>query len=176
MWCAALAILAVAAVPSVCSAQPAAASKLKAAFTLNFVKFTEWPDLKQGLPILVCVASDDGIADAITQVMRGQSVGGRAIEVARVAADGGIRDCHLLFVTERVPRRLAAILEGAKHLPMLIVSDVEQSAKHGVTIELFLENGRLRFAINIDAMERSLIKVSSQLLSLAKIVRDTDTP
>src|SRR6185295_6665405 len=72
VWSAWLAILAVAAVPSVCSAQAAAASKLKAAFTLNFVKFTEWPDLKPGQPILVCVASDESIADAMTQVMIGQ--------------------------------------------------------------------------------------------------------
>ena len=58
---------------------------------------------------------------------------------------------------------------------MLTVSDVEQSAKHGVMIEFFLEKDRLRFAINIDTMERARIKVSSRLLSLATIVRDTDT-
>ena len=43
---------------------------------------------------------------------------------------------------------------------------------HGVMIELFLENDRLRFAVNIDTMERSSIKLSSRLLALAQIVRD----
>jgi hypothetical protein len=175
-WSAGLAIMAIAAVPSVCSAQSAAASKLKAAFTLNFVKFTEWPNLRPGLPFLVCVTSDESLVEAMTEVMSGQSVGGRAIQVARVAPDGAVRDCHLLFVTERQPQRFAATLEAARRLPILVVSDVEQSAKHGVTIELFQENGRLRFAINIDAMERSLVKVSSRLLTLAKIVRDIETP
>ena len=126
VWRAGLAMLATAAVPSVCSAQPAAASNLRAAFTLNFIKLTEWPNLKPGLPILVCVASDESVADAITQVMVGQSVGGRAIEVARVAPDGAVRDCHLLFVTERQPPRLAAILEGVKRLSMLIVREVAE--------------------------------------------------
>ena len=57
---------------------------------------------------------------------------------------------------------------------MLTVSDVERSASHGAVIELFEEDGRLRFAINIDSVERSRIKVSSRLLDLAKIVRDAD--
>ena len=57
---------------------------------------------------------------------------------------------------------------------MLTVSDVERSASYGAVIELYKEGGRLRFAINIDSMARSRIKVSSRLLDLAKIVRDAD--
>jgi hypothetical protein len=171
-----LAILIVAALPSIAFAQPAAASALKAAFTLNFVKFTEWPDLKPGLPILVCVYAEDSIADALTQVMRNQAVGGHAIRLVRIAPDAAVRDCQVLLVTEREPRRFAAILEQAGRFPVLTVSDVEQSAKHGAIIEFFQESGRLRFAINLDTMERSRIKVSSRLLSLAKVVRDADTP
>ena len=40
-------------------------------------------------------------------------------------------------------------------------------------VELFRENGRMRFAINIDTMERSPVRLSSRLLALAKIARDT---
>lgn len=167
-----LAILAVAAAPAVCSAQVATASTLKAAFTLNFVKFTEWPDPKPGKPILACVAAEDSIADAMTRAMNGQSVVGRAIHVVRIRPDGPVRDCDLLFVTEREPQRLAAILAEASRFAVLTVSDVEQSARHGAIIEFFLEGGRLRFAINIDTLERSRIKVSSRVLTLAKIVRD----
>ena len=163
----------VAAVPSVCFAQTAAASALKAAYTLNFVKFTEWPDLKPELPILVCVSAEESVVEAMTQVMKGQSVSGRAIRVTRTAPDT-VGDCHLLFVTEREPRRLTTILKDASRVPMLTVSDVEQSATHGVIVELFLESGHLRFKINLDTMERSRVKISSRLLSLAKIVRDAD--
>jgi YfiR/HmsC-like len=172
---AALVIVAVAAAPSVCCAQAAAASTLKAAFTLNFVKFSEWPDLKPGLPISICVSSEDSIAEAMTEAMSGQSVGGRAIHVVRLASDGALGGCHLLFLNEGGPRPLAETLEVAGRLPILTISDVEQSAKHGAIVEFIQESGRLRFAINIDTMERSHIKLSSRLLSLAKIVRDSST-
>ena len=58
--------------------------------------------------------------------------------------------------------------------PWLLLNGGERSASHGAVIELFEEDGRLRFAINIDSVERSRIKVSSRLLDLAKIVRDAD--
>ena len=171
---AALALLLLTIIPSVSVAQTTSASMLKAAFTLNFVKFTEWPGLKEGVPILVCVPTDENIASAMTRTMNGQSVDGHAIHVMRLVPTGAVRDCHLLFVTEREPRRLVAILEEASQSSMLTVSDVEQSALHGVVIEFFLEKNRLRFAVNVDMMERARIKMSSRLLSLATIVRDTD--
>jgi uncharacterized protein DUF4154 len=82
-----------------------------------------------------------------------------------------VGDCDLLFVTEREPARLATIVEETRRFPVLTVSDVEDSAKRGVMIEFFTESDRLRFAINVDTLERSRIKVSSRVLTLAKIVR-----
>ncbi|HLG53858.1 MAG TPA: YfiR family protein [Vicinamibacterales bacterium] len=171
-----LALAIVAAVPEVCGAQSVAPSTLKAAFTLNFVKFTTWPDLKPTMPILVCVLGDDTVALAMTQVMTGQTVDGHAVRVARLAPNHTTRDCNLLFLTDRDPQRLAASLEAVSRLQILTVSDVEQSSRRGAIIEFNLQNNRLGFVINVDAMERSRIKISSRLLLLAAIVRDTDTP
>ncbi|MGH9375276.1 MAG: YfiR family protein, partial [Terriglobia bacterium] len=46
----------------------------------------------------------------------------------------------------------------------------EDFAKQGVMINLFLEADKVRFAINPAAAARAGISISSQLLSLAKIV------
>ena len=155
-------------------AQPVPASALKAAFVLNFIKFTEWREVEAGTPISVCVPEDETIGDVMAQTMRGRSVNGHRLQVHRRAAGDPVRDCQVLFMTERDPRRLTAMLEAASDVPILTVSDVERSASHGVAIELFEDDGRLRFAINVDSVERSGIKVSSRLLDLAKIVRDAD--
>jgi hypothetical protein len=44
----------------------------------------------------------------------------------------------------------------------------------GGTIEFTLEDSRVRFAINTDAVDRSGLKFSSKLLALAKIVHDDE--
>jgi hypothetical protein len=163
----------VAARPWTGTAQPIAASTLKAAFMLNFAKFTEWPAREPGLPIVICVSDSDEVADAMARTVKGQMIGGRALQVSQIAAVGAVRDCQLLFVADREPRRLAAILGEASRFPVLTVSDIEQSSTNGVMVELFRENGRMRFAINIDILGRSPVKISSQILALAKITRDT---
>ena len=42
--------------------------------------------------------------------------------------------------------------------------------------ELYLEDGRMRFAINVDAAERAGLRLSSRLLGLARITRTADVP
>ena len=169
-----LALITVIAVPAVCFAEAAAASILKTAFTVNFVKFTVWPDLRKGQPIQVCVSAEATLAEAMAEAFSGQSVDGHPIHVARTIPPAGLGGCQLLYVSERDPRRFAAIMDEAAGLPLLTVSDIEGSARRGSIIELFMEHGRLRFAINIDALERSRLKISSRLLSLAKTVRNSE--
>lgn len=174
VWCAGLAMCLAAGISAVGRAQPVPASALKSAFVMNFIKFTEWRDVDAAAPIKLCLPAEETIGDVMAQTMRGQSVNGRRVSVHRIAAVDAVRDCQVLFLTERDPQRLRTILAAASHAPMLTVSDVERSASYGAVIELYKEGGRLRFAINIDSMARSRIKVSSRLLDLAKIVRDAD--
>ena len=55
---------------------------------------------------------------------------------------------------------------------MLTVSDAARFAQTGGMVELFIEDGRMRFAVNVDALQRARVRLSSRVLALAKIVRD----
>jgi hypothetical protein len=59
-----------------------------------------------------------------------------------------------------------------KTLPVLTVSDGKDFSQAGGIIELFVESGRMRFAINMDAAEGSGLRLSSRLLGLAKVTRN----
>ena len=144
---------------------------VKAAFLYNFAKFTEWPALASGAPIAICVAGDDGVAAVLVEIVRGQNISGHALEV-RVSQDSTTwRVCHLLFIADAEIRRSAIGLGGVAALPVLTVSDGKGFSQEGGIIELYVEGGRMRFAINLDAVERSGLRLSSRLLGLAKVVR-----
>lgn len=54
-------------------------------------------------------------------------------------------------------------------------------AERGGGVQFFLENNRLRFAVNLDVVQRAKLNLSSKLLSLARIVheiirRETEMP
>jgi hypothetical protein len=173
-------LLAVAIAAAVCRgpvvhAQTAAAAEVKAAWLINFAKFTEWPALSSGSAARVlCVVGDDRVSAALTEAVRGQSAEGRPLTSVRVTPDADARTCHVLFVSDVALRTSRAVLDSVRTLPILTVSDASRFAESSGMIELFLQNERMRFSVNLEAVERSKLRISSRLLSFANIVRGTD--
>jgi hypothetical protein len=151
---------------------PASDVAIKAAFLYNVAKFTEWPALAAGAPLMLCVMGDARVAIALVETVRSQRIGGHAIEAKAIGSDTPTRSCDVLFISTSETRRTAALLDGLKSLPILTVSDGKDFARSSGVIELFVDSGRMRLTINTDAVDRSGLHLSSRLLGLAKIVRD----
>jgi len=159
--------------PAASHGDTAAASDVavKAAFLYNFAKFTEWPALAPGAPILVCVVGDDAVAAALVDTVKGQKISGHALDISRPQDSGTWHACHLLFITDAESRRSGGGLGGLKMLPVLTISDGKGFCDASGIIELYVEAGRMRFAINVDAADGSGLHLSSRLLGLARVVR-----
>jgi len=145
---------------------------VKAAFLYNFAKFTDWPAFPANAPLAICIVGDDGIAEALLETVRHQKIDGHPIEVRRPESIQMWWSCHELFIAEGETRRFASGLTAVKTMPVLTVSDEKGFAQTGGIIELYVEGGRTRFAINLDAAGRPGLRLSSRLLGLAKVVRD----
>jgi hypothetical protein len=146
---------------------------VKAAFLFNFAKFVEWPALPAAAPLVVCIVGHDGIAAAFIETVRGQNISGHSFDVWVLQDSSRWRACHLLFIADAETRRSAGGLDEIKRLPVLTVSDNKGFALAGGIIELYVEAGRMRFAINLDAADRAGLRVSSRLLGLAKVIRNS---
>ena len=64
------------------------------------------------------------------------------------------------------PAQVAAILAAVRGAPVLTISDVDDFARHGGIAQMFVENGRMRFDLNLEAAKRSRLQLSSKLLVL----------
>ncbi|MEP7304320.1 MAG: YfiR family protein [Acidobacteriota bacterium] len=148
-------------------ADPVPEVVVKAAFLYNFVRFAEWPSLSAGAPIAACIVGDADIADALVDTVRGQTISGHVIDVSRPRDGVNWRSCQLLFVGDGETRRAAAGLDGIKALPVLTVSDGTGFSAGGGIIEIYVDGGRMRFAINVDAADHSGLHLSARLLGLA---------
>ena len=153
-------------------AQSASAPALKAAFLYNFAKFAEWPvDAQASGPIAICVLGDAAVADALDATVQGKTIDGREVAVVRAKPDG-LRACHLLYVSGLDQRRSQQIVDELKAAPVMTVSDRDRFAESGGVAAFFVEGGKMRFAINLDAAQRARLRISSRLLNLAKLVKD----
>lgn len=147
--------------------------QVKAAFLYNFAKFTEWPDdgrvAREG-GYTLCIVGRDPFGAALDEIA-GRQVHGLPLRVRRAVSLDTVRDCQILFVSESEERRLPELLRAIEARPVLTVSDIDGFADAGGMIGLALADRRLQFDVNLGAATRSNLRISSQLLKLARSVR-----
>lgn len=146
---------------------------IKAAFLYHFLTYTEWPDSAAGAtgPLVVGVYQTDPFGEVLDKIASTKKVANRSIEVRRIASPAETQGCHLLFVPGAAAEgSLAGLLAATANHPVMLVGETAGFANQGGAAEFYLEGNRVRFAINTDVVEKQQLKVSSKLLSLAKIV------
>jgi len=77
---------------------------------------------------------------------------------------------HILIISASEKAWLPAMLSGLGEASVLTVSDMEHFTERGGMISLRLVGQKVRFDINLDATERAGLKLSSQLLRLARAI------
>jgi hypothetical protein len=173
-----LAVIAVLVAPPQLTADNSTAAissvEVKAAFLYNFVKFAEWPSRPPKEPIALCIVGDEPIAVALVGTVKGKTIDGHPLHIERPQESASWRACQLLFIADAEAGRSRAGVRGIQTLPVLTVSDGKDFSGTGGMIEFYLERGRMRFMVNVDAVERSGLHLSSLLLGLAEIRRDGD--
>jgi hypothetical protein len=152
--------------------QTATEESVTAAFLLNFARFTQWPvePRSASSPMLLCVA-DPGVADELDEAARGRMIHQRRIEVRRVSPDETLSSCDVLFVGRTDSAKLTQLLASLEGTSVLTVSDADSFAEQGGVIGLYVEDGRMRFAINLRAAKAAGLGLSAQLLNLARVIR-----
>jgi hypothetical protein len=161
------------------TAQTKAATEyqVKAAFLYNFAKFVDWPpsaftDAKQ--PLDVCVYGRDPFGTALEDALLGKSIGERRVSLGRAMQFQDLVGCHVIFVSASVHEPAADLANRLKGRAVLLVGESEGFAASGGAIQFTIEDNRVHFVINPDAADRAGLKISSKLLALAKIVRDSN--
>ena len=156
--------------------QTASPLELRAAFIYNFAKFTEWPahSTAGDAPIAVCVVDDPRASEVFRQVVKGRTVGNHGLAVRTVGLTPELRSCQVVYAPDVDTERAADLLMTIGDAAVLSISDYEHFARMGGIANFVLEGGKMRFAINIDAAQRARLRVSSQLLALARVVKGSD--
>ena len=156
-------------------ANPSVEYQVKAAFLFNFAKFVEWPSdtfVSVNSPIILCVFGYDPLGSALDETIRGKAINNRAVVARRINELPDLKSCQLVFVSSVEYKHLSEVLKSLKGTSALVVGESDGFADCGGGIQIFLEDKKLRFAVNVDAIQRARLAVSSKLLALAKIVHD----
>jgi TonB family protein len=151
--------------------------EVKAAYLFNFAKLAEWP--RQSLPegsrelVIGVFGGQDEFADALKKIVAGRRVGTHPIAVRHVGSDEDMRSCQIVFFHAAERKRTAAAIAGLAQTGVLLVGEDGSFLQAGGMINLVIEDGKIRFELNNDALDRSEIHFSSRILMLANLQTET---
>lgn len=147
---------------------------IKAAFLYHFSTYVEWPaDVfpADGEPFVIGVFHSDPFGGALDEIAKSKTVGGHPIKVRLLKSTEGISSCQILFIPDSVTGdQRAGVLRSAQAGHAFVVGETDDFIERGGDAQFFLEGNKVRFAFSEKTTKREDIKVSSKLLSLAKIV------
>lgn len=147
---------------------------VKAAFLYNFVKFVDWPaeSFKSGEdPIRICTLGEGPMGRALDETLRGRTFAGRALLSIRISEPQQACDCQMVFISSPGQKPVRSILPKLRLTGLLTVGEADGFAEAGGMINLKLQEGKIHLEINAEAAERAQLRLSSKLLSLARVVK-----
>jgi hypothetical protein len=145
---------------------------VKAAFLLNFARFVEWPREAFSGPdssLTICILGDDPFGQTLDRIVEGEQVQNLAVAVRRVRDIPRSGSCQVIYLSDAAVRDRE--LMGGIRPGVLTVSSSESSLENGGMIEFAIEDRRVRFDINERAASAAGLRLSSQLLRVARSVR-----
>lgn len=149
--------------------------QVKAAFLLNFAQFVEWPatDFAGDSSIVIGILGKDPFGSYLHKLVEEDSTNGHPVVIRNFRTVREIKECHILYIN--LPSaRLDNTIRALPKKNILTVSDGSNFIKVGGMIrfknESNEEGNKIKLQINLDALKKTDIVVSSKLLRLSEIV------
>lgn len=146
--------------------------QVKAALIYNFLRFVELDkDSYKGNTIVICSFKGNILNEEVKK-LNGANVSQFVINFREIQDENNLDECSVLILNKRDDESLKKLLEETYLKKIFTISDIDGYGEKGVVINMFIADERVRFEINIEAATKSGVKISSRLLSLAKIIKN----
>jgi YfiR/HmsC-like len=170
-WRAAALLVTVCAWNFVCSstAQTPKESDVEAAYLFNFAKFMHEPAHSPD-SFTIAVVGKSPIGQMLDTITTNEQIDGRPLKVVHATTIDQARNCDIVFLSETETPRMDKDIAALAGSNALTVSNLPDFLQHGGMIQFQIVSNRVRFSVNLDAVSKAKITLSSELLKVAMSV------
>jgi uncharacterized protein DUF4154 len=145
--------------------------EVKAAYLYNFAKFVEWPPSSPKRDAFVIgILGRDPFGPLLDQAVSGKTVGERRLVVRRFAQPEQVAEVDMIFICASEAARVPDVLRRLEGTPTLTVGETEDFVGRGGMLGFRVSEEVVRFDVDLDQSSRAGLKVSSQLVRVARKV------
>jgi hypothetical protein len=148
--------------------------QVKAALIYNLAKFVEWPAValpETSTDMALCIVGEDPFGPDLDHTIAGKSVHRKRLTISRLRTVQDVAGCHIVFIGMLARPDLVQTLDAAQDSHALTIGETDQFTNLGGMIFLTMEGNRVQFEVNMEAVERAKLRISSKALKLARAVK-----
>jgi hypothetical protein len=145
--------------------------KVKAAYIFKFFNFFEWNNSDSTIPkqpFRVGVYGDSAIYSALESLSKVS--GGKGIIPKKINPGDSLEGLHLLFLSKSNGDSLQKVFQESQSQNILTVGEETSFCLKGGAVNFIIDNEKVKFEINRQAVKKAGIQVSARILKAAKHV------
>lgn len=150
-----------------------APDKLLALYVYNFACNGQWPSSTQ--EFVIGVLSHPNLSAELETITRNRTMKGQPIRIVEFFSAAEISACHVLFVPAHMSELFSIIESRLDNSATMIITDEAGMAKEGSALNFVTVNGKLRFEVNVRALEMKGLRLAPEILELGLKVESVET-
>ena len=147
--------------------------QVEAAYLYKFGGYVTWPDntfAAPDSPIVIGVAQADALAEELSALVAGHTIGNRPVVVRQIHDGGPLTGVNILFIGDGKSAEAGDLIEASRGRPILVVTEGADGLAAGGAVSFVVVDERVRFDVSLDAVQQNGLKLSALLLSVAHTV------
>lgn len=148
---------------------------LKVLIISRFFEFVKWPagsgNNRDSDQFVVGIIGQTPLLDYKKRFHDKIRVPGKTLIITELSGLEQIEGCQAVIIGRSESKRLDEIVAVTENKPILTIGDTEGYGKKGVLINLYRAGRKVKFEINMPAVQRSGLSFSSKLYKLARIIK-----
>lgn len=143
--------------------------RYKALFIYNFTRYIEWPS-NGSSEFVIGILNKLPLYTELVTIADKKNIGSQTITIKKFSSINEVSQCNILFIGSDASSQVASISAMMQSKNTLIITERPGLINKGAGINFVLEDGKQRFELSKSNMEKTGLKIDTQLLEMAMII------
>lgn len=160
--------------PPAAPSGPSSEARIKAGIVFNLARVVDWPELATTASSFVIgiVGTDD--SDPALADLAGKDLHHHPCLVRDPLPPLAAAEAQIVYISQSQQADLSSLLGSLEGRPVLTVSEIGGFCEAGGMVQLRRDRNRILLRVNREAAEKAGLRLSSELLKVAELVKGGD--
>lgn len=142
-------------------------SKFKALFVFNFAQNTNWSEeVSASDDFVITVIGDNEIANELKTLAGSRKIGNNKMVIKEASTVDNVGQSQIIYLSENRSSQMPVLTSYQKNNKVLIIGNQHGICSQGAGISFIIDDGKLKFEISPDNIEKQGLTISKKIIAL----------